>query len=150
MKKNGTCISVVMLDELHSAINKHIEAGTTMELSLVNKFTLRADEFTSMLDPSELHIFIKYLNLIINTLCERFLCLTPLGSSKSASALHKAIVKVFSELNVNIKNIFLSAFDGNNTISTILIVFKDICVSKVCFGKILVTGAIALLLIFFT
>ena len=76
MKKNGTCISVVMFDELHSAINKHIEAGTTMELSLVNKFTLRADEFTSMLDTSELRIFIKYLNLIINTLCERFLCLT--------------------------------------------------------------------------
>ena len=44
MKKNATHLSVTMLDELQLAINKHIETGMVMELSLVNKFTL-GDEF---------------------------------------------------------------------------------------------------------
>ena len=57
-----------------------------MKLSLVNKFTPGADESTSMSDTSELSIFIKYVNPITNTLCERFLCLVLLGSSKSDSA----------------------------------------------------------------
>ena len=56
-----------------------------MKLSLVNKFTPGADESTSMSDTSELSIFIKYVNPITNTLCERFLCLVLLGSSKSDS-----------------------------------------------------------------
>ena len=88
-----------------------------MELSLVNKVTLGADESTSMSDTSELSIFINYVNPITSTLCDRLLCLVPLGSSKSASALHEVIVKVFSDRNLNIKNIFFNAFDGTNTIS---------------------------------
>ena len=36
-------------------------------------------------------------------------------SSKSTSALHKAIVKVFSDRNLNIKNKFFNAFDRTNT-----------------------------------
>ena len=44
MKKNATHLSVTTLDELQLAINKHIETGTGMELSLVNKFTLGGDE----------------------------------------------------------------------------------------------------------
>ena len=39
-----------------------------MELSLVNKFTPGADELTSMSDTSELSIFVKFVNLITNTL----------------------------------------------------------------------------------
>ena len=77
-----------------------------MELSLVNKVTLGADESTSMSDTSELSIFINYVNPITRTLCDRLLCLVPLGSSKSAGALHKVIVKVFSDRNLNIKDIF--------------------------------------------
>ena len=150
MKKNATCLSVVMFDELQSAINKHTKAGVTMELSFVNKFTLGADELTSMSDTSELSIFIKCLNPITNTLCERFLCLVPLGSSKSASALHKAIVKVSSEYSLNIKNIFLNAFDGTNTMFTILMFFKDLCILKMCFRNISIAGAIALLLFLLT
>ena len=59
----------------------------------------------------------KYVNPITNTLCERFLCLVLLGNSKNASALHKAIVKVFSDRNLNIKDMFLNAFHGTNTMS---------------------------------
>ena len=70
-----------------------------------------------MSDTSELSIFIKYDNPIINTLCERFLCLVLLGSSRSVSAVYKAIVKVFSDRNLNIKNVFSNAFDGTNTMS---------------------------------
>ena len=62
-------------------------------------------------------IFIKYVNPITNMPCNRFLCLVPPGSSKSASSLHKAIVKVFSDHNLNIKNIFFNAFDGTNMMS---------------------------------
>ena len=88
-----------------------------MELSLVNKFPLGADELTSMSDTSELSIFIKYANLITNTLCERFLCLVLLGSLRSVSAVCNAVVKVLSDCNLNIKNIFFNAFDGTNTMS---------------------------------
>ena len=49
---------------------------------------------------------------MVNILCERFLRLVPLGSSESASALHEAIVKVFSDRGLNINNIFVNAFDG--------------------------------------
>ena len=91
MKKNAAYLSVAKFDELQLAINKHIETGTAMELFLVNKFTLEADELTSTLDSSELSIFIKYVNPITNTLYKRFLHLVPLGSSKSASALHKKL-----------------------------------------------------------
>ena len=90
----------------------------TMKLSLVNKFTLGADKSTSMSGMSELSIFIKYVNPITNTLCKRFFCLVPLGNSKSASAQHKEIVKVFSNRNLNIKKIYFNAFDGNNTMSS--------------------------------
>ena len=45
------------------------------------------------------------------------LCLVLLGSSKSVSAAYKAIVKVFSDRSLNIKNIFFNAFDGTNTMS---------------------------------
>ena len=83
MKKNATYLSVATFDELQLAINKHIETDTTMELSLVNKFTLGADESTSMSDTSELSTFIKYVNPITNTLCDRFLYLVLRGSSKS-------------------------------------------------------------------
>ena len=112
MKKNATYLSVVTFDKLQLAINKHIETGMAMELSLVNKFTLGVDESTGMSDTSELSIFIKYVSPITNTLCKRFLCLVPLGSSKSASVLHKAVVKVFSDCSLNTKNIFFNAFDG--------------------------------------
>ena len=88
-----------------------------MKLSLVNKFTPEADESTSMSDTSELSIFIKYVNPITNTLCERFLCLVLLGSSKSDSAPYKAIAKVFSDHNLNIKNKFFNVFDWTNTMS---------------------------------
>ena len=101
MKKNATYLYVATFDKL-STIDKHIETGIAMELSLGNKFTLGADESTSMLGTSELSIFIKY----VISICERFLCLFPLKISKSARALHKAIFKVFSDYNVNIKNIF--------------------------------------------
>ena len=57
----------------------------------------------------------KYDNPKTNTLCERFLCLVLLGSSKSVSALYKAIVTVFSYRNLNIKNIFFNVFDRTNT-----------------------------------
>ena len=57
----------------------------------------------------------KYDNPKTNTLCQRFLCLLLPGSSKSVSALYKTIVTVFSYRNLNIKNIFFSAFDGTNT-----------------------------------
>ena len=116
MKKNATYLSVATFDELQLAINKHIETDTTMELSLVNKFTLGADESTSMSDTSELSTFIKYVNPITNTLCDRFLCLVLLGSSKSDSALCKAI-KVFNDRNLNIKNIFFNTFDETNMMS---------------------------------
>ena len=69
-----------------------------------------------MSDTSELSIF-KYDNPIINTLCEIFLCLVLLGSSRSVSAVYKAIVKVFSDRNLNIKNVFFNASDGTNTMS---------------------------------
>ena len=114
MKKNATYSSVPTFDKL-STIDKHIETGMAMELSLGNKFTLGADESASMLGMSELSIFRKYVISITNTLCERFLCLFPLKISKSASALHKAIIKVFIDHNLNIKNIFFNAFDGTNT-----------------------------------
>ena len=108
---------MAMFDELQLAIDKHIETGMLMQLSLVNEFTLGADDLTSMSDTPELSIFIKYVNPITNTLCDRFLCLVPLVNSKSTSALHEAIVKVFSDGNLNIKNIFFNAFDGTNTMS---------------------------------
>ena len=44
MKKNDTYLSVTTFDKLQLAINKHIETGTVMELSLVNKLTLGGDE----------------------------------------------------------------------------------------------------------
>ena len=47
-----------MFDKLVLAINKHMETDMAMELSLVNKFTLGADESSSMLDISKL---IKYI-----------------------------------------------------------------------------------------
>ena len=83
---------------------------------MVNKFTLGADESTRMSDASERSIFVKYVNSITNTLCERLLCLVPLGSSKSASALHEAIGKVlviaiYTSNNFNTSN-------GTNTISS--------------------------------
>ena len=62
MKKNATYLSVTTFDELQLTINKHIETGTAIELSLVNKFTLGADESTSMSDTSKLSIFVKYVN----------------------------------------------------------------------------------------
>ena len=111
-------IYAATFDELQLAINKHIETGTVMELSLLNKLTLGADESTSMLGMSELSIFLKYLNLLTNTLSEIFFCLVPLGSSKSASALDGAIMKVFRDHNLNIKNIFFNAFDGTKTMSS--------------------------------
>ena len=89
-----------------------------MKLSLVNKFTPGADESTSMSDMSELSIFIKYVNPITNTVCERFLCLVLLGSSKSDSALYKAIAKAFSDRNLKIKNKFFNVFDWTNTMSS--------------------------------
>ena len=87
MKKNATYLSMTTFDKLQLAINNHIETGTAMELSLVNKFPLGADKSTSMSDTSEPSIFIKYDNPITNTLYQRFLCLVLLGSSKSFSAL---------------------------------------------------------------
>ena len=116
LEKNATYLSVAMFDELQLAIDKHIETGMPMQLSLVNEFTLGADDLTSMSDTPELNIFIKYVNPITNTLCDRFLCLVPLVNSKSTSALHEAIVKVFSDGNLNM-NIFFNAFDGTNTMS---------------------------------
>ena len=72
MKKNATYIYiyiyVVTFDKLQSNINKYIEAGMAMELSFVNKVTLGANELISMLDISELSVFIKYINLITNIL----------------------------------------------------------------------------------
>ena len=50
MKKNATYLSVAAFDELQLAINKHIETGMAMELSLLDKFTLGVDESTSMSD----------------------------------------------------------------------------------------------------
>ena len=146
MKKNATYLSVATLDELQLAINKHNETDTTMELSLVNKFTLGADESTSMSDTSELSTFIKYVNPITNTLCKRFLCLVLLGSSKSGSALYKAI-KVFSDRNL--KNIFFNAFDGTNMMSGSIGGLQR-CVLKVHFRNISIAGAIALLMCLFT
>ena len=102
MKKNATYLSVATFGELQLAINNHIETGTAKELSLDNKFPLGADKSTSMSDTSELSIFIKYDNPITNTLCQRFLCLALLRSSKSVSALYKAIVKVFSDRTLSI------------------------------------------------
>ena len=144
MKTNATYLSVATFDKLQLAINNRIETGTPMELSLGNKFPLGADKLTSMSDTSELSIFIKYDNPITNTLCQRFLCLILLRSSKSVSALYKAIVKVFSDRNLNIKNIFFNAFDGTNTMSGTLVVFKGMCV-KVHFRNISIAGAITLL-----
>ena len=89
-----------------------------MKLSLVNKFTPGTDESTSMSDMSELSIFIKYVNPITNTLFERFLRLVLLGSSKSDSALYKAIAKAFSDRNLKIKNKFFNVFDWTNTMSS--------------------------------
>ena len=112
MKKNATYLSVATFDNLQSDINKYIETYSTMELFVVNKFTLGAGESTSKLDMSELSIFIKYVNPITNTLCKRSLCLFPLGSSRSASFLHKTIIKVVINCNLNIKNLFFNAFNG--------------------------------------
>ena len=117
MKKNATYLSVTTFDELQLTINKHIETGAAIELSLVNKFTLGADESTSMSDTSKLSIFVKYVNPTTNTLFERFLCLVLLGISKSDSALYKEIVKVLSNRNLKIKNKFFNAFDGTNIMS---------------------------------
>ena len=117
MKKNATYLSVTTFDELQLTINKHIETGTVIELSLVNKFTLGADESTSMSDTSKLSIFVKYVNPTTNTLFERFLYLVLPGSSKSDSALYKEIVKVLSDRNLKIKNKFFNAFDGTNIMS---------------------------------
>ena len=72
MKKNATYLSVTTFDELQLTMNKHTETGTAIELSLVNKFTLAADESTSMSDTSKLSIFVKYVNPTTNTLFERF------------------------------------------------------------------------------
>ena len=69
-----------MFDKLVLAINKHMETGMAMELSLVNKFTLGADESSSTLYTSKLikyiynlktykTIFIKYVNPKANNLC---------------------------------------------------------------------------------
>ena len=43
-----------MFDKLVLAINKHMETGMAMELSLVNKFTLAADESSSTFYTSKL------------------------------------------------------------------------------------------------
>ena len=141
MKRNATYLSVATFDELQLAVSKHIETSTAMELSLPNEFTLGADESTSMSETPELSIFIKYVNSVTNTLCERFLCLISLGSSKSARALHEAIVKVFSDQILKIKNIFFNAFDGTNTMSGSIL--------KVCFRKISIAGGITLFLCLF-
>ena len=87
--------------ELQSAINKLIKTVMDTELSLEN--TLKADESTSLLDTSELGLFLKYLNPVTNAVCVRFLCLVPLAKFKKASALHKAIVRVFCDPNLSIK-----------------------------------------------
>ena len=118
MKKNTTYLSVATFEKLQLAITNHSETGMAMELSLVNKFPLEADKLTSMSDTSKLSIFVKYDNPITNTLSQRFLCLVLLGSSKSVSALYKVIVKVFSDHNLNIKNIFFNAFDRTNRMSS--------------------------------
>ena len=81
IKKNATYLSVATFEKLQLAINNHIETGTAMELSLVNKFPLGADKSTSMSDTSEPSIFIKYDNPITNTLYQRFLCLVLLAQS---------------------------------------------------------------------
>ena len=47
-------LSVTMFDKLVLAINKHMETGMAMELSLVNKFTLGADESSTTLYTSKL------------------------------------------------------------------------------------------------
>ena len=47
-------LSVTMFDKLVFAINKHMETGMAMELSLVNKFTLGADESSSTFYTSKL------------------------------------------------------------------------------------------------
>lgn len=73
--------------ELHSAINKLIKTVMDTELSLEN--TLKADESTSWI-------------------CVRFLCLLPLVKFKKASALHKAIVRVFCDPNLSIKIMLLN------------------------------------------
>ena len=143
-------LRIFLWPRLTLAINKIIETSTAMELSLVNKLTLGADELTSMSATWELSIFIQYINHITNTLYERFLCLIPLASSKNACALHEAMVMVFSDWNLNIKNIFSVLSMELTPCPVALLVFKDICVLKVCFQNISITGAIALFMCLFT
>ena len=134
-----------MFDELQLAISKHTQTSMAMELSFPNEFTLGADESTCLSETSELSILIKYVKSITNSLCERFLRLVSLKSSKTANALREAIAKVFRDQNLNIKNIF-------STLSTELT--RSIgglqSILKVHFRNISIAGASALLLCLFT
>ena len=100
MKRNAIYLSVAIFNELQSAIAKHIEKGTTVKLSLVNKLTLGTYESTSISYRSELSIFITNQNAIINKFCDRSLCLVLLESSKSAGALHEEIIHAFDGTNM--------------------------------------------------
>ena len=100
MKRNAIYLSVAIFNELQSAIAKHIEKGTTVKLSVVNKLTLGIYESTSISYRSELSIFITNQNAIINNICERSLCLVLLESSKSAGALHEEIIHAFDGTNM--------------------------------------------------
>ena len=143
-------LRIFLWPRLTLAINKIIETSTAIELSLVNKLTLGADKLISMSATLELSIIIQYISPIINTLCERFLCLVPLASSKSVCALHEAMVKVLSDWNLNIKNIFSVLSMELTRCPVTLLVFKDVCVLKVCFRNISIAGAIALFMCLFT
>ena len=109
------------LEELQPAINKHIETGTTMELLLVNKFTLGADESTSISEMSELSISIKSVFKIYQ-LQEPWLCSCVCSSVTKVSSFKRiefsfaaAVEKNFSTTNKCYRRDSASIRESKNT-----------------------------------